>query len=191
MYRDIILDKRWLLMASMSIAMLSGCEYDSVAIPTERGGNQANIYGEDHHWLRTRMSDNKCADERLDGSRNFYMYPCHNGDNQKFHFDNHQRLISKYSGGCVTPGSDNNLYVRECYELDSEHIEYQQFNKEDSLPFRLKSKKWPSYCVDNKMGSNNLYLHRCHSGENQKFVWTDDKGNTQGLWGDIKHWASR
>lgn len=129
--------------------------------------NRSRRWYFDGEQIKLELSG-ECLDESGDGSGNLYVYPCHNGDNQRFYWDGHRLHNRKWgSAKCVdyNAGNGKNLYMHECHSGAN-----QQFNWKIAL--RIKSRKDPSMCLDMNTATKSVQMHPCHHHKNQLF-WFD------------------
>jgi len=65
--------------------------------------------------------DNRCMDWNR-GNNNVEMHGCHSGNNQKWYFDDKQRLKSRDGNKCVDYSLDgsNNVYMYDCHDGDNQ-----------------------------------------------------------------------
>ncbi|CAB9525331.1 PbH1 [Seminavis robusta] len=113
------------------------------------------------------LPSGKCVDDAGNGGRNVYLGSCHNGNNQKFFVDDKARIHTRRDGKCIDINTDNNLFVKDCNDDDSQRFIYPISFKtilSPVTPYADQTKCWD-------IGGINLYLHPCHKGRNQDFVY--------------------
>lgn len=129
-----------------------------------------------HRWywdgerLKSELSTSKCLDKS--GSNNLYMHTCHSGPNQKWYFDGNL-LKSRDDGRCVdfSPAVGNNAILANCpdspYKLWSWGPEVPK-----PIPAAQLTVMSDHKCLDmDWQGDQDIYMHDCHSGNNQKWYF--------------------
>jgi hypothetical protein len=99
------------------------------------------------------------------------VYPCHNGPNQKFHYNRRTKTL-------------RNVATRKCLTADKGRIVQKRCGKNKTQKFERRGKHWVSLasknsktrCLDvegGRYGDNKnpgkLIAFSCHSGPNQQF----------------------
>jgi len=159
--------------------------HDGQQIATDYGGKciihdtNNNVYIGDcsvdypHRWywdgerLKSESTISKCLD--VASNNNIYMASCHAGNTQKWYFDG-KLLKSRDNDGCVDfdPHGGNNLIRGNC--PDSSYKKW-AWGPEVAKPMPaaqitcMQNNK----CLDDD--GSNLYMHPCHSEDNQKFYF--------------------
>jgi len=145
--------------------------------PCHGGNNQKFRIGQKDaqgFYTITCLYNNECLDAHPEGNGvvnhgdNIYTFPCHKGDNQKWKVDG-ELIRSKANGGnwCLDIGDGgNNAHIWNCDPNNGN--QKLSFLNDESFDIRVPSHG--SQCLDAHPGQNdNIYLHPCHGGNNQKF----------------------
>merc|ERR1740121_2174737 len=114
----------------------------------------------------------KCMDVHTSNNRNLYMHPCHDGQNQKFYWDDDWRIHSSHYGDDYCFDMEiggTNLMIMPCHTGDNQKFNFGR--RRDTEWYSLKIRSTSSHCVERNTGNQNLYLHPCHDGEHQKFYF--------------------
>ena len=103
--------------------------------------------------------DKLCLDYNP-SSANVYMYTCHGGKNQQWHFDG-QLLKTKHDDKCLDYNYNNmNVYMHKCHGKAN-----QQWYFNGQI---LKTKK-DDKCLDYNYNTANVFMHPCHEQTNQRW----------------------
>lgn len=112
----------------------------------------------------TTNYDGLCLDYHV-AANNVIMHECHNGNNQKWYFDDKERLVSKENGKCLDYHvAANNVIMYDCHDGNNQKWFFE--GDEGVLRTRADDK-----CVDYHYGNRNVYMHPCHRQKNQQWVF--------------------
>jgi hypothetical protein len=119
----------------------------------------------------------KCADIHYGHGGNLYMHDCHYASNQQFYLEKATpptRIKTKSGNKCLDYNYNNgNLYFHNCHSGKNQLFFFRDGDKATVPLERSKARRIGTLhdgkCIDYHPGNNNLYMHDCHRGTNQKF----------------------
>merc|ERR1719331_3341248 len=159
--------------------------------PCHGGANQQWLFtptGE----LKTQYDD-KCLDYNYNNG-NVYMHGCHGGGNQKWHINPDGSMGTQHDAKCLDYNYNTlNVYMHDCHGGANQKWVHPQRDANiaaaappppaaappppppppppQNPPGELKT-EYDANCLDYNYNDGNVYMHPCHGGANQQWLFT-------------------